>query len=204
MNLLKMQEDVINSKKRVVVLTAQAGSGRTTALIVKLLDEAANNSRNMGVFLRRTQSQIQWHVEGMLDKFPKSRYSKESGILTVPYKGKTVKIKFLSGDKLNTDEYIPLIAIDQASQFRNIPDIIKVSGKVIISDFIFEIEYKDSWAYNSGLLTNPSGEKPIWDDCVDHVVGYSHNNPHLRPEYLEAVYNCNPVDVDHFMRVKFK
>ncbi|WP_284161629.1 hypothetical protein [Burkholderia pseudomallei] len=204
MKLLKMQEDVINSKKRVVVLTAQAGSGRTTALIVKLLDEAANNPRNMGVFLRRTQSQIKWHVEGMLNKFPKSRYSKVSGILTAPYKGKTVKIKFLSVDDLNVDEFIPLIAIDQAGQFNNIPDIIKASGRVIISDYISEIEEEDSWAYESGLLTNPSGEKPIWDNCVDHVVGYAHNNPNLRPEYLEALYNCNSKDVEHLMRVKFK
>lgn len=204
MNLLKMQEDVINAKKRIVVLTAQAGSGRTTALILKLLDEAANNPKNLGVFLRRTISQIFWHVEKVRKDFPKSRYSKESGILTVPYNGKTVKIKFLSGDDLNTDEYIPLIAIDQACQFGNIPEIIKASGRVIISDYISEIEEEDSWAYNSGLLTNPSGEKPIWDNCVDHVVGYAHNNPHLRPEYLETLYNCNPKDVDHLMRVKFK
>lgn len=203
MILNKMQKAVINSQKRVIVVTAQAGSGTTAALITKLMDEAAKNSSNIGIFLRRTTSQVMSHVQQILKENPKARYSSASNILTTVYKGKEVKIKFLGLESLDLCNYIPLIAIDQASHFTNIADIVNTSGKIVISDFISQVEEKDSWAYSSGLLEK-SGPVPVWRGHVDHIIGHSHDNPGLSPEYMECLYGLDERDISRLMRVKFK
>lgn len=203
MILNKMQSEVVTSKKRFVVVTAQAGAGTTYALIYKLLHELSKSPNNMGVFLRRTSTQARGHINHMLEKVDKARYSQKSGILTVPYGGKKVKIKFLGLDDLKLDEYIPIIAIDQASQFDNIPDIINCSGRVVLSDFISQIEEKDSWAYSTRLLRD-SCSGPEWDPCVDHIVGYTHDNPGISPEYVEAVFGLDDKYLARLTRVKFK
>lgn len=203
MILNKMQKAVIDSEKRIIVVTAQAGAGTTAALITKLMDEAAKNSSNMGIFLRRTTPQVMGHVQQILRENPKARYSSVSNILTTIYNGKEVKIKFLGLESLVLCNYIPLIAIDQASHFTNMAEIVNTSGKVVISDFISQVEQKDSWAYSSGLLEK-SGHMPIWKGNVDHIIGYSHDNPGLSPEYLESIYGLDEKDISRFMRVKFK
>lgn len=202
MILNKMQKAVIDSEKRIIVVTAQAGAGTTAALITKLMDEAVKNSSHMGIFLRRTTAQVMAHVQKILEENPKARYSSVSNILTTVYNGKEVKIKFLGLESLSLCNYIPLIAIDQASHFTNIAEIVNTSGKVVISDFISQVEQKDSWAYSSGLLEK-AGSVPVWKGYVDHIIGYSHDNPGLSLKYLETIYGLDGEDISRFMRVKF-
>lgn len=203
MILNKMQREVVASEKRFVVVTAQAGAGTTYALIHKLMHELSKSPNNMGVFLRRTTLQAKAHINHLLENMDKARYSEKSNILTVPYNGKRVKIKFLGLNELEMDQYIPIIAIDQASQFENLGDIINCSGKLVISDFISQIEEKDSWAYSTKLLKD-SQLGPQWAPCVDHIVGYTHDNPGISPEYIEAVFSLEDRHLARFTRVKFK
>lgn len=198
----KMQQKVLDSKKRVVVITAQAGSGSSTALVLKLADEASKSNNNLAILLRRTTNQVHCATHLFLKLFPDARVSEGSGIITFKYNNKNVKIKFTTPDSLDLDSYLPLVAIDCASQFSNIPEIVNCSGKIIISDFMSNVEQKDSWAYKSNLLLDVDG-KATWEPCVDHIVGFNRHNPGIGEDYLQCLDRVSADSYRKLMQTSF-
>lgn len=198
----KMQQEVIDSKKRITVITAQPGSGSTTALILKLAEECSKSSNNLGILIRRTPTQVKYFKESFLRRYPGSRISKESGIITFKYNSKTVKIKIASVDDLDLYNHIPLVAVDCGCQVEILPDIINCAGKIIVSDFMCSLEEKDSWAYKSGILEDID-KKPTWKPYVKHVVGFTRDNPGLDEEYLTCLDNLRQEVYSRMMQVRF-
>lgn len=197
----KMQQEVLSSDKRFVVITAQPGSGSTTALILKLAQEVGRTDKKIGVYLRRTSPQILYTIRSFLKEIPGSRWSSKSNILTFKYLDKKVKIKMLSLDTLDIGVYIPCIAIDMGSHFDDLNDVFSTSGKIVICDFASQVRLKDSWAYRSGLIDDLDGTI-IWKPFVDHIVGYNNQNPGLSQGYIDAVQNLPPEHYKLFMSVE--
>lgn len=202
MILNQMQKDVLSSNKRIVVITAQAGAGSTTALMLKLADEASKSKNNLGVFVRRTQAQVLGFIDYFLRQDKKARYSSSSSILTFKHNDKKVKIKMLSYNEIDFNEYIPFVAIDTASHFNDLSELFSISGKIVISDFMSNVEQKNSWAYSNGLLKDLGGQ-PIWNISVDHIKGFQKDNLGLDSKYIEYVSKLNPVDFTRLMKVDF-
>lgn len=191
----EMQQKVLDSKKRVIVITAQAGSGTTTAIILKLLDEAFLHPNNLSVLVKRTSAQRQREIENFLSRYPNARYSPSSGIITVKKGSKKAKIKIVDFDSFEFDKFNHAVGIDCASQFSDLQGILNCSGKVIIGDFAVNCKEESSWALKSGLLTQDSLGKYSWDVCVDNVIGFIGDNPSITDEYKRLVYSCNPETV---------
>lgn len=201
MILNRMQKEVLLSEKRVVVITAQAGSGTTTALLLKLADEASKNTNNLVVYVRRTYPQVLSVIQSFLCSMPKSRYSEKSRILSFQYKGKKVKIKMLDFDSVMKEPYVPVVAVDIGSNFDNLPMLIDNSGKIFISDFAKDVGKKNSWAYGSNLISDIAGI-PTWKNNVDHIVGYNLDNPGLSDSYHHHVNFLDKDSYDRLMSVE--
>lgn len=205
MILNKMQQNLLSSNKRIMVLTAQAGAGTTTAIFLKLADEATKNKNNLVVYLKRTCKQIDSAVASFIKIESTARYSPDSNILTFKYNNKKVKIKMLSLDNLEMEKYIPVIAVDGASNFDRevIKNIISVSGRIILSDFISHVQDKESWAYLSNLLQDVDG-KQTWSIAVDHLTGLQKDNPGLPETYIKTFDNLDHEIYNELMRINFK
>lgn len=188
MILNSMQQRVVASKKRITVITAQAGAGSSTALLLSLIEIAKSDKAGLVIFCRATSHQAVYQAESFAKQFPNARYSKESGILTIKsWTGKNVKIKFVASDYEFNDDYVAAVAFDHHVNANVLKKVIKIAGRVIINDWASDIP--NGWGIETGLVVGEPGKFKFISE-VENVSGLYADNPGVQGDYVKYLEGC--------------
>lgn len=171
----KMQKELLESNEKLTVVTAEPGSGSTTALLLKAWQEASDNQDANVTFFVNSKFDINRAGsvrEYLLKMFGSEiRYSESSCIATLKNGS---KIKFISCGK--DYEVTQGLCRDLMLFDANIPkDFVLYhlfrAKKMVVIDSIENLEKDDSWANKANLLDRIDGKVVGFCDSVKHIVG---------------------------------
>ncbi len=190
MILNTMQQRVVASKKRITVITAQAGSGSSTALLYALIEVAKNDPTGLVLFCRATDIQSRNQAAIFAESIPNARYSPRSQILTVRV-GLTrkVKIKFVDSRYHFNDSYVSAIAFDHNIDKDVLRKVLLVAGRIYINDWSKNIA--ETWGIDLGLVV-PVGDGLDFIPAVENIKGLTVDNPGLPQQYIDCIKSAPP------------
>lgn len=177
----KLQYEVLNTDSRITVVTAQAGAGSTTALILKAIKSCNEKQVTCSLFVPTTHHAIR---EGGIVSVIKSmigdsaRFSEKSIIFTFSNNSK-IKVLPCHGDwalEASMGLSRDLLLFDC-----NIPDKfityhLPRAYEAVVIDDIVEIEKEESWANQLNLLRKENGKILGFVDGIKHIRGKLEDN----------------------------
>lgn len=200
----KLQTEVLKSKDRITVVTAEPGAGATTALVLKAIQACQERQINCSFFVPASfnatrDGGVVSYIFQYID--PTVRFSNKSLIFTfhngsklkiVPCDSELEQTMSLSRDFMLFDSNIR----DEFIDFH----ILRAYEAVIV-DNINDIEKEGSWADTRGLLQKQADKVVSFVEGINHITGKLEDN--FLFEEREKYYELVKAHIPEKMRIEF-
>ena len=191
----KFQKEILDSDRRVTVVTAEPGSGTTTGLFMALAEEAIKaGPGSIVLYVRRTLPQALGALTVALKALPPARYSEQSGIITFEGPEGTHKIKLVDSDYISDPvrfSGVAAIAFDLHIEATTALSALIAGKRIYFADRIKETL---SWGLYSRIVLAENDGNHYFSPQVEHVVGHLRGNPNVGHDYMCSLMEI-PTDV---------
>lgn len=175
----KLQIDVLQSNARITVITAEPGSGSTTALILKASQACNERKVNCSLFIpSRVVAQAPGGIKDQIFKYvdPTVRFSEKSLIFTFYNESKLKLIPCDSELEPTMGLSRDLMLFDSNIKDEFIDFHILRAYEAVIVDNINDIEKEGSWANTRSLLRKDRDKVVGFVDGINHITGKLEDN----------------------------
>lgn len=190
----KLQYEVLNSDKRITIITAEPGAGATTSLILKAIQSCTERKINCSFFVPSVRSAMA--EGGVVDKLKSllrdvTRFSEKSLIFTFTNDAK-IKIVPCQGDwalesTMGLSRDLMLFDANIGDEF--IIYHLPRAYEAVVVDNVNDLEQADSWANKLNLLERKNGQIVGFCQDINHITSSLDDN-YLFPDrerYKELV-----------------
>ena len=202
------QKRIIESERRVTVITSEPGAGTTTGLFMAIAEEAIKSGPgSLVLYVRRTMPQSTGSLDIALKALPPARYSDRSNIITFDGPDGEYKIKLVDSDYVNDPTRftgVAAIAFDMHVEPSTALAALIAARKVFFADRIGAIAGDgNNWgSYCRIVHRHPDGGY-FFTDQVSHVVGLIKENPNVGHDYMCALLGLPDVHKKDLFQIYF-
>lgn len=200
----KLQTEVLKSKERITVVTAEPGAGATTALVLKAIQACHERQINCSFFV---PTQFNATRDGGVVSYifqyidPTVRFSHKSLIFTFHNGSKLKIVPCDSGLELTMSLSGDLMLFDSNVCNKFIQRNLLRASQAVVVDSICKIERLGSWANELKLLNKVDDKIIGFCDGINHITGKLGDNFLFeeREKYSELV----KAHIPEKMRIEF-